>query len=192
MEYHLYWKLKSFRFKFFGDEKYGIFEPKSWWKYDIYWLLKSSCFNLFGNGKCGLFFSQKIDGKTIFTVLKSSCFNIFGIGKYGPFLSQKNDGKMIFTDYWKSLVLNFSVMRNTVFFESTLWLKNDISYFQLFGFGKYGLFFSQNVDGEMIFTWYFWAFYDIPGPGKYGFSRSVVYSCAYGNIWEIYLCCCPT
>ena len=25
---------------FFGDEKYGIFEPESWWKYDIYWLLK--------------------------------------------------------------------------------------------------------------------------------------------------------
>ena len=75
--------------KVFGDEKYGIFEPKSWWKYDIYWLLKSSCFNLFGNGK------------------------------YGLFLSQKVDGNMIFTDYWKVLVLNFSVMGNTVFF----WVK---------------------------------------------------------------------
>ena len=71
-----------------GDEKYGIFEPKNWWKY-IYWLLKSSCFDLFGNGK------------------------------YGLFLSQKVDGKMIFTDYWKGLVLNFSVMGNTVFF----WVK---------------------------------------------------------------------
>ena len=25
----------------------------------------------------------------------------------------------------------------------------------------------------MIFTWSFWAFYDIPGPGKYVFSHSV-------------------
>ena len=63
-----------------------FFEPRSWWKYDICWLLKSCCFNLFGNGK------------------------------YGLSLSQKNDGNMIFTNYWKVLVLNFTVMRNTVFF----------------------------------------------------------------------------
>ena len=97
MEYHLYWKLKNSRFEFFEDEKYGIFEPKSLWKYDIYWLLKSSCFDLFGNGKCGLF------------------------------LSQEGDGTMIFTDYGKVLVLNVSVVGNTVFF-------------------------SQGVDRKMIFT----------------------------------------
>ena len=34
------------------------------------------------------------------------------------FLSQKVDGNMIFTDYWKVLVLNFSVMGNTAFFSS--------------------------------------------------------------------------
>ena len=34
------------------------------------------------------------------------------------------------------------------------------------------VFLSQKVDGKMIFTWYFWAFHDIPGPGKYRFSRS--------------------
>ena len=32
---------------------------------------------------------------------------------------------------------------------------------------------SQEVDEKMIFTWSFWAFYDIPGPGKYVFSHSV-------------------
>ena len=80
---------KSSCFEIFGDKERDIFEPKSWWKYDIYWLLKSSCFNLFGNGK------------------------------YGLFLSQKVDGNMMFTDYWKVLVLNFSVIGNTVFF----WVK---------------------------------------------------------------------
>ena len=35
------------------------------------------------------------------------------------------------------------------------------------------LLFSQNVDGQMIFTWSFLAFHDIPGLGKYGFSCSV-------------------
>ena len=99
--------------------------------------------------------------------------------------SQKVDGKIVFTDYWKVLVLNFSVIGNTVFFESRSWWKDDIywllrsSCFELFGDGKYGLFFSQKVDGKMIFTWSFLAFYDIPGPGKYGFSRSV--SCLYKN-----------
>ena len=64
----------------------SLFEPKSWWKDDIYWLLKSSCFELFRDEN------------------------------YGLFLSLEVDGKMIFTGYWEVLVLNFSVMGNTVFF----------------------------------------------------------------------------
>ena len=122
----------------FSDNRCGIFEPKSWWKFDIYWLQKSYYFNLFENGK------------------------------YGLFLSQKVDWKMIFTDYWKGLVLNFSVMENTVFFEPRSWWKDDIywlrrsSCFELFGDGKYGLFYSRKVDGKIIFIWSFWAFYDIP------------------------------
>ena len=32
---------------------------------------------------------------------------------------------------------------------------------------------SQEVDGKIIFTRSFWTFYDIPEPGKYGFSRSI-------------------
>ena len=48
-----------------------------------------------------------------------------------------------------------------------------ISCFELDGDGKYGLFFSQNVDEKIIYTWSFWAFHDIPGHGKDGFSCSV-------------------
>ena len=95
------------------------------------------------------------------------------------FFSQKVDGKMIFTDYWKVLVLNFSMMGNTVFFlseevdgkDDIYWLLKS-SCFELFGDGKYDLFFSQKVGGKMIFTWHFWASHDIPGLGKYGFSCS--------------------
>ena len=64
------------------------------------------------------------------------------------FLSQEIDGKMVFTGYWEVLALDFSVMGNTVFFQPKRWWKDDIK-------------------------WSFWAFYDIPGRGKYGFSRSV-------------------
>ena len=77
-----------------------FFESKSSWKHDIYWLLRSSCFELFGDEK------------------------------YGLSLSQEVDENMIFTGYWEVLVLNFSVMGNTVFF-------------------------SQNFDGKIIFTWSF-------------------------------------
>ena len=54
---------------------------------------------------------------------------------------------MICTGYGGVLVLNFLVMGDTVFF-------------------------SPKVDGKMIFTWLFPAFYDIPGPGK---------NCNYGR-----------
>ena len=94
------------------------------------------------------------------------------------FLSQKVEGNMVFTDYWKVLVFNLSVMGNTVFFwvqklmkRWYLWLLRS-SCFEPFGDEKYSLFFSQKIDKKMIFSWSFWAFYDIPGPGKYGFLRS--------------------
>ena len=86
---------------------------------------------------------------------------------------------MIFTDYKKVLVLTFLEIGNTVSSWAKKLKENDIywllerSCFELFGDRKYGLLFSQKVDGKMIFTWSFWAFYEIPGPGKYGFLRSV-------------------
>ena len=82
---------------------------------------------------------------------------------------------MIFIDYWKVLVLNFSEMRNTIFFwdkklmEIWYWLITESSCFEYFGDGKYDLLFSQKVDGKMILIWSFWGFPDIQGLEKYGF-----------------------
>ena len=42
------------------------------------------------------------------------------------FLSQEVDGKMIFIGYWEVLVLNFSVMENTVYFQPKIWWKDYI------------------------------------------------------------------
>ena len=95
--------------------------------------------------------------KHIYWWLKSSCFEFFGGEKCGV-LSQKVDGNMIFTDYGKVLVLIFSGVGNTAFFEPKSWWKDVIywllksSCFELFGDTKYGLFLSQEVDGKMIFT----------------------------------------
>ena len=84
---------------------------------------------------------------------------------------------MMFADYWKGLVLNCSEMINKVFFEPKRYCKDDIywllksSCFELFGDRKYGLFFSQKLDGKMIFTWPFELSF-IPGLGKQIFSCS--------------------
>ena len=103
------------------------------------------CFSSQKNDKM-IFFNMEYH---VYGLPKSSYFELFRDEKYGIFLRQKVDGKIIFIDYWKVLVLSFSLMGNTVFF------------------------FSENVDGKMIFTWSFWAFHGIPGLGKYGFSCSV-------------------
>ena len=178
-----YWLLKSYYFEFFGSKNMIFFESKSWWKYGIYWLLKSSCFELFGNGKYSLFWEKTLMKRWYLLIAKMFLFWTFWDGKYCLFwgkkfikrwyllvtekflfwafpwwkmqssLKQKVNGKMIFSDYWKVLIfgyqkvliLSFSVMENTVFF-------------------------SQRVDVKVMFTWSFWAFHDILGPGKYGFS----------------------
>ena len=94
------------------------------------------------------------------------------------FLSQKVDGNMIFTDYWKVLVLVFSWMGNTVIFwakklmERWYLLVTEKFLFWIFRWWEIRSFFSQKVDGKMIFTLFFLAFHDILGLGKYGFSCS--------------------
>ena len=111
-----------------------------------------------------------------------------------PFLSQKVDGKMLFTDYWKVLVLNFLVIGNTVFFwakklmERWYLLINEKFLSWTLRWWKIRSFFSQKVDEKMKYTWSFWAFHDIPGHGKYGFSRNVIKQhkwCFWTNGWKI-------
>ena len=81
--------------------------------------------------------------------------------------------------YWLLKISCFWTFRRweiRSFFEPESWWKDDIywllksSCFELFGDGKYGLFLSQKGDGKMIFAWFFLAFHDISGLGKYGFS----------------------
>ena len=122
--------------------------------------------------------SPKKNKKTIrwtscLLIAKKFFFWNFWGWKMWCFVTQKVDGKVIFADYWKVLVLKFSVMGNTVFFKSRSWWKDDIywllrsSCFELFGDGKYDPFFTQKATSS------FWAFHGILGLAKYGFSSSV-------------------
>ena len=126
-----------------------------------------------------VFLSQKVDGSMILT----DCGKV-------PVLILLKIGNTIFSwakkliERWyllineKDLFWTFRWWKIRSFFESRSWWKDDIywlrrsSCFELFGGGKYGLFYSQKIDGKMIITCSFWAFYDIPGSGKYGFSCS--------------------
>ena len=126
-----------------------------------------------------VFFSQKVDGNMIFTDYWKVLVLTFSEMGNTIFSWAKK-----LTEIWyllitgKFLFWTFRWWEIRSFFESRSWWKDDIywllrsSCFELFGDGKYGLFFSQKVDGKMIYTWSFWAFHDIPGLWKYGFSCS--------------------
>ena len=126
-----------------------------------------------------VFLSHKVDENMIFTDYRKVIVLIFlEIGNTVFFWAKNVDWKMIFTDYWKGIVLNFSVIENTIFF----WVKKLMGRWYLlvtekflfwtFRWWELWSFFSQKAYENMIFTWFFWAFYDIPGTGKYGFLRS--------------------
>ena len=68
----------------------------------------------------------------LYRQLKISCFKIFGDEEYGSF-EPKSYGNMIFTGYCKVLVLNFSEIRNTVFF----WAKKLTKIWYLLITGKF-------------------------------------------------------
>ena len=79
---------------------------------------------------------------------------------WGRKMCQKVDGKIIFTDYWKVLVLNFSVMGNMVFFELRTWWERwyllimEKFLFWTFRWWEIRSFFESRSDGKMIFTSY--------------------------------------
>ena len=126
-----------------------------------------------------VFLSQKVDGNMIFTDYWKILVLIFSRMGNTVFSWAKKLMEMRFTDYWKGLVLDFPVMGNTVFFrvkklmERWYLLVTEKFLFWTFWWLEIRSFFSQNVDGKMIFTWSSWAFYNIPGHGKYGFLHSV-------------------
>ena len=93
------------------------------------------------------FLSQKVDGKIIFNIywlLKSSCFELFGNRKYS-FLQSPEVDEMIFTGYWEVLVLNFSVIENTVFFS----VKRLMERWYLLGLFELSMIFQDL--GNMVF-----------------------------------------
>ena len=105
------------------------------------------------------FLNQKFYEKMIFTDywIKNYCFKFFCDEKYGLFLSQKVDAKMMYTAYWKILVL----------YQEALSLKF--------------FFFSQRVNGNMIFTWFFFNF---PWFAKNVFSCSTW--CNHQSVYKTY------
>ena len=63
------------------------------------------------------FSAKKLMERWYLLIIEKFLFWSFWEWEVRSFFSQRVDGYMIFTDYWKFLVLNFSVMENTVFFS---------------------------------------------------------------------------
>ena len=81
----------------------------------------------------------------------------------------------MFTDNEKVLVLKFLGVKHVVLFEPKGWWKNDIywllksSCFELFGYGKYGILLSKEVDGKCDIYWLLKSScFELVGGEKYG------------------------
>ena len=122
MEHRLLVAKEPLFWTFGGGGKYGLFWAKK--LMEIWYLLITKKFLLwtFREWKIRSLFETKFSEK----LLVIDLFWIFRGWKIRHFLNQKVNGKMIFTGYWKVLVLSFSVMRNTVFFEAKSWYKGNI------------------------------------------------------------------
>ena len=88
--------------------------------------------------KTVFFWVKKLMERSYLLITEKFLFWSFQEREIRSFLSQKVDEKMILTGCWEVLVLNFSVMGNTAFFQLKSWWKYDI----------YLVFLS--------FPWYFW------------------------------------
>ena len=106
---------------------------------------------IFWRWKIRYFWAKNLMEISYLQIAEKFLFWYFREWEIRPFLSQKVAGKMIFTDYGKVLVLIFSEMGNTVFFEPKSWWKDDIywllrsSCFELSGYGKYVLFSAKKL-----------------------------------------------
>ena len=89
-----------------------------------YWKVLVLIFSRMGNTV--FFWAKKVMERWYLLITEKFLFWTFRWWEIRCFLSQEVDGKMIFTGYLEILVLNFSVMENTVFFQPKRWWKDDI------------------------------------------------------------------
>ena len=99
----------------------SFFESRCWLKDDIYWLLGSSYFELFVDGKYSLVWVKKLMGRWYLLVTEKFLFWTFRWWEIRYCLSQEVDGK-----------------------DDIYWLIKS-SCFELFGGGKYGLFWVKKL-----------------------------------------------
>ena len=95
-----------------------FFEPKVGRKiiFAGYW--KVFVLNFLVMGNAVFFWVKKLMERWYLLITENFLFWTFWWWKIQPFLSQEVDGNMIFNGYREVLVLNFSVMGNTIFFSA--------------------------------------------------------------------------
>ena len=87
-------------------------------------------------------------------ITENFLLELFDDGKHGLFWAKKLMEKMIFTDYWKVLVLNFSMMGNTIFFSA----KKLMERWYLLGLFELSMMFQDlgNTVFHAVYSKYVW------------------------------------
>ena len=83
-----------------------------------YWKVLGLIFS--GMGNTVFSWAKKLLKRWYLLITEKVLFWISRWWEIWSFLSQEIDGKMIFTGYWEVVVLNFSVIGNTVFFSAKM------------------------------------------------------------------------
>ena len=119
-----------------------------------YWKVLVLIFS--GMGNTVFFWAKKLMERRYLLITENVFVWTFRCWKIRSFLSQEVDGKMIFIGYWEVLVLNFSVMRNRVFFSAKKLME------RWYLLGLFELFMIFQDSGNMVFRavpYVFYTFY---------------------------------
>ena len=165
--------LKSFCFEIFQNEKYGIVWDKK--LMERWYLLITEKFLLLlsVDENYGLFWAKKLMEKIIFTdYWKSFVLHFPMMRNMVFFWVKKLMGKIILTDYRKLFGGGkYSLFSAKKWMERWYLQVTEKLLFWNFPWWEMRSFFSQKVDGKIIFIWSFWAFHEISRrSGKYSFS----------------------
>ena len=90
-----------------------------------YWKLLVLIFS--GIRNTVFFWAKELRERWCLLISEKLLFWTFRWWEIRSFLSKEVDGKIVFTGYWEVLVLNFSLMGNTAFFQPKIWCKDDIN-----------------------------------------------------------------
>ena len=114
----------------------SLCDPKSWWKIIFPNYSKVLVLNFSEMRNMVVLWAKELIERWYLLITEKFMFWTFPRWEIRSLSDPKSWWKIIFTNYWEVLVLNFSVMGNTVIFRPKNWWKDNI-YLVFFSFPSY-------------------------------------------------------